>query len=83
MNPDEEIEITFDKLGTLRQGMPTELGTLEPSSWGDREALREFYRDFIATAFQQFKDLVATCVRSTQKIFPSSNGLASCGKGLL
>ncbi len=43
INPGEQIEITFDKLGTLRQGMPTHLGKLEPSPWGYREGLRAFY----------------------------------------
>jgi hypothetical protein len=43
INPGEKIEITFDKLGTLRQNTPEDLGKIEPSRWGNREELRKFY----------------------------------------
>jgi hypothetical protein len=43
INPGEKIEITFDKLGTLRQNMPENPGKIEPSRWGNREELSKFY----------------------------------------
>ncbi len=43
IKPGEKIEITFDKLGTLRQNTPEDLGKIEPSRWGNREELRKFY----------------------------------------
>jgi 2-keto-4-pentenoate hydratase/2-oxohepta-3-ene-1,7-dioic acid hydratase in catechol pathway len=43
IKPGENIEITFDKLGTLRQKTPKDLGKIEPSRWANREELREFY----------------------------------------
>ncbi|MCX5850381.1 MAG: fumarylacetoacetate hydrolase family protein [Deltaproteobacteria bacterium] len=43
INPGEKIEITFDKLGTLRQNTPEILGKIEPSRWGNREDLSKFY----------------------------------------
>jgi hypothetical protein len=43
IKPGEKIEITFDKLGTLRQNTPEYLGKIEPSRWGNREELRKFY----------------------------------------
>jgi len=43
INPGEKIEITFDKLGILRQNMPEVLGKMEPSRWGNRKELNKFY----------------------------------------
>jgi 2-keto-4-pentenoate hydratase/2-oxohepta-3-ene-1,7-dioic acid hydratase in catechol pathway len=43
INPGEKIEITFDKLGTLRQNTPEDLGKIEPSRWGNRAELKKFY----------------------------------------
>lgn len=43
IDPGESIEIAFDTLGILRQSTPEELGKLEPSRWGNREALKKFY----------------------------------------
>lgn len=43
IKPGEKIEITFDKLGTLRQNTPEDLGKIEPSRWGNREELQKFY----------------------------------------
>ena len=43
IKPGEKIEITFDKLGTLRQNTPENPGKIEPSHWGNREELSKFY----------------------------------------
>jgi 2-keto-4-pentenoate hydratase/2-oxohepta-3-ene-1,7-dioic acid hydratase in catechol pathway len=43
INPGEKIEITFEKLGILRQNTPENPGKLEPSRWGNREELQKFY----------------------------------------
>ena len=43
INPGEKIEITFDKLGILRQNMPEVLGKMEKSRWGNRKELSKFY----------------------------------------
>jgi 2-keto-4-pentenoate hydratase/2-oxohepta-3-ene-1,7-dioic acid hydratase in catechol pathway len=43
INPGEKIEITFDKLGILRQNMPEVLGKMEKSRWGNRKELSQFY----------------------------------------
>lgn len=43
LNPGEKIEIMFDKLGILRQNIPAGLGKIEPSRWGNREELQDFY----------------------------------------
>lgn len=40
--PGELVEITFDKLGTLRQVIPSPIGPLEPSRWGPRPELKKF-----------------------------------------
>jgi hypothetical protein len=43
IKPGEKIEITFDKLGTLRQNTPENPGKIEPSRWRNREELSKFY----------------------------------------
>lgn len=43
LNPGDKIEIMFDKLGILRQNIPDVLGKIEPSRWGNREELQDFY----------------------------------------
>ncbi|MFA5321281.1 MAG: fumarylacetoacetate hydrolase family protein [Smithella sp.] len=43
INPGEKIEITFDKLGILRQNTPEILGKIEPSRWRNRDELKNFY----------------------------------------
>jgi 2-keto-4-pentenoate hydratase/2-oxohepta-3-ene-1,7-dioic acid hydratase in catechol pathway len=43
INPGEKIEITFDKLGILRQMTPDVLEKIEPSRWGNRVELKRFY----------------------------------------
>ncbi len=42
--PGEVIEITFEKLGTLRQLTPSEIGPLAPSRWRMRPELERFMR---------------------------------------
>jgi len=41
--PGEKIEITFDKLGILRQNTPLSLDKLEHSRWQDRAELSRYY----------------------------------------
>ncbi len=41
--PGDPVEIEFDVLGTLRQRISARVGPLEPSPWGEREELREWY----------------------------------------
>lgn len=43
INPGEKIEITFDKLGILRQNISEIPGKLESSRWGNRKELQKFY----------------------------------------
>lgn len=43
LNPGEKIEIMFDRLGILRQNIPELIGKIEPSHWGNREELQDFY----------------------------------------
>lgn len=43
INPGEKIEIMFDKLGILRQNASKNPGKLEPSRWGNRKELGDFY----------------------------------------
>ncbi|KQC11020.1 MAG: hypothetical protein APR62_10795 [Smithella sp. SDB] len=43
LEPGDKIEIIFDKLGILRQNIPENLGKIEPSPWGIRKELRQFY----------------------------------------
>ncbi len=42
--PGERIEITFDKLGTLKQHIPKNIGSIEASRWKSRQELFQFYR---------------------------------------
>jgi len=44
INPGEKIEITFDKLGILRQKTPEKVDNLEPSRWGNRKEKSLFYK---------------------------------------
>lgn len=43
LQPGEKIEITFDKLGILRQNTSNVLGKIEPSRWRNRQELQKFY----------------------------------------
>jgi len=45
INPSEKIEITFDKLGTLRQNTPEIVTNLEPSRWGNRKEKSMIYKN--------------------------------------
>lgn len=41
--PGEKIEMTFDRLGILRQNTPLSLTKLQPSRWSNREELKRYY----------------------------------------
>jgi hypothetical protein len=43
--PGEVVEITFEKLGTLRQLIPVDIGPLEPSRWAMRPQLERFMKN--------------------------------------
>jgi len=43
--PGDLVEIDFEKLGTLRQLIPSEIGPLEPSRWAARPELKRFMRN--------------------------------------
>ena len=45
INPGEKIEITFDKLGILRQNTPEVLSKMEPSRWGNRKEKAFIYKN--------------------------------------
>lgn len=42
--PGDELEISIEGLGTLKQFVPKELNALESSRWKNREELRAFYK---------------------------------------
>ncbi|MBG9795177.1 hypothetical protein ABD76_23025 [Paenibacillus dendritiformis] len=50
IRPGDRVSITFDKLGTLTQHVPSELSSLLPSRWGRREELIPFYRQYDSPA---------------------------------
>ena len=43
--PGELVEITFEKLGTLRQPIPSDVGPLGPSRWAMRPELERFMKN--------------------------------------
>ncbi|WGU93242.1 fumarylacetoacetate hydrolase family protein [Paenibacillus dendritiformis] len=49
IRPGDRVSITFDKLGTLTQHVPSEPSGLLPSRWGIREELIPFYQQHDST----------------------------------
>lgn len=43
--PGDQIEIAVERLGTLRQSIPSKIGPLTPSRWGNRPELQPFLNE--------------------------------------